>query len=75
MKRAIVVTPSSGYLLPYEAACKLLELLADAEVMSSSYDTVCGFTRVEPDRYNRINLQPISVTDYAEIELAMETKD
>jgi hypothetical protein len=75
MKRAIVIAPSSGYMLPYESACKLLELLADAVPLDSSYDTGCGFQRAKSDRYSRLHLQPLSVADHAEIELAQETED
>lgn len=75
MKRAIVIAPSSGYMLPYESACKVLELLADAVPLDSSYDTACGYERTKPDRYNRLHLQPLSLAEHAEIELATETKD
>jgi hypothetical protein len=75
MKRAVVITPSSGYMLPYESACKLLELLADAMPLDSSYDTACGFERAKSDRYSRLHLQPLSVAECAEIELAKETED
>jgi len=67
--QSIVITPSAGYLLPFDAACKIAELLADARPVATSYDAMTGYTLCEQDRYSVISVIPLTVTALAELEL------